>query len=75
MGNSSAVLFGLEKAHITVEESVSGLVKVVSFRRKNSFEEHFMGDLLTGIGEQIDNSTRKSTAGKFMVYDGTELPW
>jgi hypothetical protein len=36
MGNSSAVLFGLEKAHISVEESVSGLVKVVSPRRKDS---------------------------------------
>ena len=35
MGNSSAVLFGLEKAHISVEESVSGLVKVVSRRRMN----------------------------------------
>lgn len=30
MGNQSARTFGLEKADITVEESVSGLVKVVS---------------------------------------------
>lgn len=30
MGNDGARTFGLEKAEITVEESVSGLVKVVS---------------------------------------------
>lgn len=24
---------------------------------------------------QIDNSTKESTSGKFMVYDGTVCPW
>ncbi|KIW97627.1 uncharacterized protein Z519_01211 [Cladophialophora bantiana CBS 173.52] len=51
MGNSSARSFGLERAPNTVEESVSGLMKV------------------------IEDSTRESTSGKFMSFDGATIAW
>ncbi|KAI5310716.1 hypothetical protein KEM55_003022 [Ascosphaera atra] len=51
MGNFCADAVGVEKAEISVEESVRGIVNV------------------------IDNSTRKATAGRFMTWDGRELPW
>ena len=43
VGNNGARAFGLEKAHITVEESISGLVRVVSFSRPKEYKISSLG--------------------------------
>ncbi len=32
-------------------------------------------DGVTGLVEQIDKATREETSGKFMTYNGDQLPW
>ncbi|KAK7892598.1 hypothetical protein LTR67_007695 [Exophiala xenobiotica] len=34
-----------------------------------------VSDGVKGLIEQIDRATRQETSGKFMAYDGEELPW
>jgi len=51
MGNEGAVANGLEKAPVTVDDSVSGILKLV------------------------DSAERATTSGKFLGFDGKELPW
>ena len=32
-------------------------------------------DGVNGVFEQIDKATREKTSGRFMNYNGEELPW
>lgn len=32
-------------------------------------------DGVTGLIEQIDKATREETSGRFMAFDGSQMPW
>ena len=78
MGNQAAAMLGMEGVPISVEESLAGMMKVVSTFCFEALMQCNALDLQvqrTDQKNQIDTATRDSTSGKFMVYNGEEGIW
>lgn len=74
MGNTAAAYFGMDKAYITVEESIAGITNIVSpiYMDLCFLEVGIAADLKS---DQIASATREETSGKFWEYTGKQCQW
>ena len=69
MGSRAAQANGLEKAPVTVEDTVRGITHQV--RKKTDY--YVSLGLLKSL--QIEIATKSTTSGQFVNYNGDKVPW